>query len=292
MADGWETRRRRGPGHDWVILKLGIPGTIRRIEVDTSHFKGNYPESCSLEAARIEDREFDAAARFEEVGWNEILPRTQLKPDARHIFQKQIRDAECASHLRFNIFPDGGVSRLRIFGLAERMEHATRLDWLNALPAAKARAALLDCCGSRGWAAQMAAARPFESTTQALDAADRIWTDLGRKNWIEAFRHHPAIGGRKAAQKQSSQAKRWSAKEQSVVQAAPFETRAVLEAANSTYLARFGYIFIVCATGKSTEEILRLLKERLANDPETELSVAAEEQRRITRLRLERLFES
>lgn len=292
MGDGWETRRRRGPGHDWAIVQLGIPGAIRRIEVDTSHFKGNYPESCSVEATRMPNSEFGAVPRFEEIPWKEILPRARLKPDTRHLFRKEIRPEEIVSHVRFNIFPDGGVSRLRIFGVAERVEPARRLDWLNSLPAVKAVQGLLDCCGSRAWASQMAAARPFENTYQALDSADRIWAGLGRNDWLEAFRHHPPIGGRKAARKQSSRAERWSAKEQSAVQETPGEMRAVLEAANSAYLVHFGYIFIVCAAGKTTEEILRLLKERLANDPETELRVAAEEQRRITRLRLERLFES
>ena len=113
MGDGWETRRRRGPGHDWLILKLAAAGRIERIEVDTSHFKGNYPESCSLEGCRAQ-----GATRDELTGpfadWQELLPRTRLGPDRRHFFGPQGRGP--FTHVRFRIYPDGGVSRLRLHG--------------------------------------------------------------------------------------------------------------------------------------------------------------------------------
>jgi len=115
MSDGWETKRRRGPGHDWAIIKLARPGHIHAIEVDTSHFKGNFPESCSLEATNA------AAVHAEDltdpsVRWKSILPRTKLQAHTRHYFDRELSDAGIASHLRFNIFPDGGVSRLRVYG--------------------------------------------------------------------------------------------------------------------------------------------------------------------------------
>lgn len=113
MGDGWETRRRRGPGHDWVIGRLGIPGVVQRVEVDTTHFKGNFPESCSLEGALVRE---DGAA-LEGAAWREVLPRVLLRPNARHAFRRQLRNVGEISHVRFNIFPDGGVSRLRIFGI-------------------------------------------------------------------------------------------------------------------------------------------------------------------------------
>ncbi len=115
MSDGWETKRRRGPGHDWVIIRLGSPGQIRRLEVDTSYFKGNFPESCSLEAC-------SAAGWLEETlddkqtSWVTVLPRTRLQAHTRHFFEQEILDAGSVSHVRFNIFPDGGVSRLRVYG--------------------------------------------------------------------------------------------------------------------------------------------------------------------------------
>ncbi len=119
MSDGWETRRRRGPGHDWAILKLGMRGTIRRVEVDTSHFKGNFPESCSLEACDIDPARTESTATAS-LEWREILPQTKLGADARHRYEKEIQPAGGVTHVRFNIFPDGGVSRLRIFGTITR----------------------------------------------------------------------------------------------------------------------------------------------------------------------------
>jgi allantoicase len=114
MSDGWETRRRRGPGHDWATIKLGKPGKIRSIEVDTSYFKGNFPESCSLEACNT-----SAKILPEHLEWRSVLPRTKLQAHTRHIFENEILDAGTISHVRFNIFPDGGVSRLRLFGRTE-----------------------------------------------------------------------------------------------------------------------------------------------------------------------------
>jgi len=115
MGDGWETRRRRGPGHDWLILRLGAPGLLERIEVDTNHFKGNYPESCSLEGVRAPVASL-AELQTEAAGWREFLPRTKLKPHHRHFFRPA--DAGPFTHVRFRIFPDGGISRLRLHGRA------------------------------------------------------------------------------------------------------------------------------------------------------------------------------
>jgi allantoicase len=112
MFDGWETRRRRGPGHDWAVLELGAPGRLRRIEVDTSYFKGNAPGSCSLEGATTE------SWRSGEPVWREILTRRPLAPDERHAFV-DLPAHEPVGHVRLNIFPDGGVARLRVFGVRE-----------------------------------------------------------------------------------------------------------------------------------------------------------------------------
>jgi allantoicase len=113
MSDGWETRRRRGPGHDWAIVRLGTRGTIRLVEIDTSHFKGNFPESFSLEACDIAPPGIEDLATAD---WREALPRTKLEADTLHRYEKEIKPAGGVTHVRFNIFPDGGVSRLRIFG--------------------------------------------------------------------------------------------------------------------------------------------------------------------------------
>lgn len=111
MADGWETRRRRGPGHDWALLKLGRPGKLVRVEVDTTHFKGNFPESCSLEGALAPD----GSSQVPEA-WREVLPRTKLEAHATHVFETELAQLGSISHARLNIFPDGGIARLRLFG--------------------------------------------------------------------------------------------------------------------------------------------------------------------------------
>ena len=113
MADGWETRRRRGPGHDWAIVRLGAPGELSRVEIDTNHFKGNYPDSASLEGCLAAGVGADALASAE---WTEILPQTKLRAHHRHLFARQLRRAGPVSHVRLNIYPDGGVARLRLFG--------------------------------------------------------------------------------------------------------------------------------------------------------------------------------
>lgn len=115
MSDGWETKRRRGPGHDWAIIKLGRPGVIHSVEVDTSHFKGNFPESCSLETCNGKDLSEDQLTDVS-VPWTSLLARTRLQAHTRHFFDQELTDTGVATHLRFNIFPDGGVSRLRVYG--------------------------------------------------------------------------------------------------------------------------------------------------------------------------------
>ena len=117
MSDGWETKRRRGPGHDWTIIKLGAPGHVQRLEVDTAYFKGNFPESCSLESCNAAGLPLETVQDPEFV-WRPVLTRTKLQAHTRHLFE-ELMDAGSASHVRFNIFPDGGVSRLRVFGTIE-----------------------------------------------------------------------------------------------------------------------------------------------------------------------------
>ncbi|MGB6431408.1 MAG: allantoicase [Candidatus Acidiferrales bacterium] len=118
MFDGWETRRRRGPGHDWAVVRLGASGTIHRVVVETSFFKGNFPESCSLDASRAASGD----ATHANLDWTEVLARTPLEADARRVFEKELRSSGEATHVRLNIYPDGGVARLRVFG--QRTQHA------------------------------------------------------------------------------------------------------------------------------------------------------------------------
>lgn len=120
MGDGWETKRKRGPGNDWCIVQLGRPGTIQKIEVDTNHFKGNFPESCSIEGVYLED--LDVPPDFlsnRNLNWQPILPRTKLQADTRHYFESELTPGGPFTHVRLSIYPDGGISRLRLWGRPE-----------------------------------------------------------------------------------------------------------------------------------------------------------------------------
>ena len=108
MSDGWESKRRRGPGHDWCIIKLGTCGRVTRVEVDTSHFKGNYPESCSIDVG--------SGDSLDSIRWRELLPNTKLQAHTRHMLVHELADLGDVTYARLNIFPDGGVSRLRLYG--------------------------------------------------------------------------------------------------------------------------------------------------------------------------------
>ena len=164
------------------------------------------------------------------------------------------------------------------------------LDRLNALPADDAERELLTCCGSRRWARAMVEGRPYAGVDDLLARADEVWWSLDEADWHEAFRSHPRIGERKAEAAQTGREKAWSASEQSGMSAAADATRQAMADGNRAYEERFGWLYIVCATGKSADEMLALLRQRLANDPETEVHAAAEEQRKITRLRLQKLL--
>ena len=138
----------------------------------------------------------------------------------------------------------------------------------------------------------MADGRPFADAAELLCKADSIWCSLTSDDWLAAFRSHPKIGEQTAAEKVAEQAQAWSQAEQAGTRDAAPETTRDLASGNREYEQRFGYIFIVCATGKTSAEMLAILRERLNNDAETELRVAAEEQRRITQLRLNKLVQS
>jgi 2-oxo-4-hydroxy-4-carboxy-5-ureidoimidazoline decarboxylase len=166
------------------------------------------------------------------------------------------------------------------------------LEQLNAAGEQEAVAAFLRCCGSTAWARQMASSRPFATLESMLERSDRLWSTLSGDDWREAFSAHPRIGGGRAAASGDTQSAAWSAQEQSGAAGAPADVAGRLAAGNREYEARFGYIFIICATGRSAAEMLDVLERRLGHDADEELSIAAEEQRRITRLRLAKLVES
>jgi len=278
MGEGWETRRRRGPGHDWVVVRLAAEAVVERVEVATTHFKGNHPESCTVEACLAPD---GGRHQAPQTGWWTMVARSRLGPHATHAFPVAAEGP--ATHVRLAIHPDGGVSRLRVFGrVGDDGWRRWGVDWLNALAAPQAEAELLACCGSTAWAAGMAQHRPFADADAMAANADQVWAALGQEDWLEAFAAHPRIGERAAAG--------WSAGEQAGVAAADPATLAELAEGNRVYEERFGRTFLICATGQSAAAMLAALRQRLGNDPATELRVAAEEQRKITRLRLEKLL--
>jgi OHCU decarboxylase len=164
------------------------------------------------------------------------------------------------------------------------------LGHFNSITQDDAVRQLMKCCGSSKWADGVAVRRPFESIEDLIGYSEALWRKLSPSDWLEAFSHHPKIGERAAARAQTDQEKEWSQQEQSSAAVAPEALLSRLGELNQAYEERFGYIFIVCATGKSTEEMLELIAARIRNDEASELKNAADEQRKITELRLRKLF--
>ncbi len=166
-----------------------------------------------------------------------------------------------------------------------------RLEQLNQAAKEAAEADFLNCCGSQTWARLMTEARPFADVAELIKQAEQIWLNLEAKDWLEAFAAHPKIGARKADLQQSAQSAEWSNAEQAGTRTAADSLRDELEKANRLYEEKFGFIFIVCATGKSAEEMLDLCRRRVRNDADSEIRIAADEQRKITEIRLKKLLE-
>jgi allantoicase len=269
MADGWETRRRRGPGHEWAIVKLAGPGIVERLELDTSHFKGNAPALAMVEGG-------------DGTTWRPLLAMTPMQAHTRHVFDRELRRIGNVTHLRLSTYPCGGVARLRAWGTLSSALPAG-LAKLNIMTPLDATTTLLRCCGSAAWAAAMCGARPFEDEAALLRTADRIWFGLQESDHREAFGAHPKIGEQAASQ--------WSRSEQAGAANAEQQTRSELAALNQTYEAKHGFIFITCASGRTAAAILTELRTRHDRDPGEELRTAGEEQAKITRLRLAKLLD-
>ena len=164
------------------------------------------------------------------------------------------------------------------------------IDALNRLSEADAATAFTQCCAAQRWVERMVIDRPFENLSEMLEISDRIWEECDLDDYLEAFEGHPRIGDVESLAKKYANTKGWAGGEQKGVEGAD---RAVLERlakGNADYEEKFGHIFIVCATGKSAAEMLALLEARIGNPPEYEINVAAEEQNKITRLRLKKLL--
>jgi OHCU decarboxylase len=217
-----------------------------------------------------------------------MLLDSPLEPHRRHLFDGELRRIGAVTHLRLSVFPDGGVARLRAWGELDP-EPAPGLARLNGLSPGDARAALLRCCGSSVWAEAMTAARPFEDAPALLRIAEHTWWALDEAAHREAFAAHPRIGERGQSATPARGDAAWSAGEQRAA-AADIALTAELAEANRAYAERHGFIFIVCATGRTAASMLADLRARTPRPLADELRTAAEEQCKITRLRLAKLL--
>ena len=165
------------------------------------------------------------------------------------------------------------------------------LHEFNILPREQLIKELTKCCGSSAWVERMLPFIPADDMIELLEDAEEEWNRCSEKDWKEAFSHHPKIGDVESVAKKFTSTAQWAAGEQSAVNMASKETIEALAEGNRLYEEKFGYIFIVCATGRSAEEMLMLLRSRLQNKPEEEILIAADEQNKITKLRIEKLLE-
>ena len=168
------------------------------------------------------------------------------------------------------------------------MASSLNCEQLNTVSEETLREALMRCCGSTQWVEEMIQARPYRDWTTLVDIAEEIWYDLEEEDWLEAFSCHPKIGDTESLRQKFAQTADWCEGEQSGVEGASEETIQSLARLNQEYETKFGFIFIVCATGKTAEEMLQLLEERLPNNRPTEMGIAAIEQMKITTLRLQK----
>lgn len=166
------------------------------------------------------------------------------------------------------------------------------LHELNTLPSQQLKEELYKCCGSNSWVKMMMAFFPADDLVELLVDAEEVWDKCSKDDWKEAFSHHPKIGDMQSLKERFAFTGQWATEEQSGVTTASEETIKALAEANRLYEEKFGYIFIVCASGKSADEMLGLLQERLKNSPAAEIEIAADEQNKITKLRLEKLLDS
>lgn len=164
------------------------------------------------------------------------------------------------------------------------------LQSFNELSDKEAFDSLFACCGSTNWASRMAGHRPFSTLEDLKTTADTAWGETTETDWLEAFTHHPKIGDTESLKKKFAATAAWASNEQSAVQSAGMEVLEKLAQGNRDYEEKFGFIFIVCATGKTAPEMLALLEARLPNKKEEELRIAAVEQHKITHIRIDKLF--
>lgn len=268
MWDGWETKRRRGPGNDWAIFRLGLPGTVEVVEVDTRHFKGNAPGWVSIQLSGGGET------------WEEVVDRVEVKPDVVNLMT--LDQPVAAGYLRLDIHPDGGVARLRVRGRPDpEAAGRLRLVYLNSLFDDEARRMFHTACAATAWIDRMVASRPFADVDSVPAAASAVFDGLSEDDWLQAFAGHPRIGER---------GDRQANREQSGTATADASLLSELAEANREYEETHGFTCIVYATGKTAEEMLDIARNRVGNTREEEVVIAAREQRAITETRLRRML--
>jgi 2-oxo-4-hydroxy-4-carboxy-5-ureidoimidazoline decarboxylase len=171
------------------------------------------------------------------------------------------------------------------------MTEASNVTPINSMPLDELRDAFFRCSGSNVWTESMLGAKPFQDHSTLFANSNSSWQTLTKSDWFEAFKIHPRIGDIESLRKKFASTAAWASNEQAGASHAPEKVLKELHEGNDDYEKRFGYIFIVCATGKSAAEMLKILKERLHNDPDTEFAIACEEQKKITDLRLDKLLQ-
>ncbi len=289
MGDGWETKRNRTPkNRDWLILRLARKGRIQKVLIDTAHFKGNYPDRFMLEGCVLaKDDEFLLDTEGA-VLWTPILNETKLEADNERFCEDELLTNEPFTHVRLTIFPDGGISRLRLFGHIET--DVLTVEELNNLPFDVFESHISKCCGSKNWVKKMFEARPFLNQKDVFEKAESCWFSCKKTDWLEAFTHHPRIGDVESLKKKFASTATWASGEQGKVQAASDDILEELKTYNDLYSHKFGFIFIVFATGKTAEDMLSILKERYENEAVEEIINAMVEQNKITKIRLKKLL--
>jgi allantoicase len=267
MWDGWETKRRRDDGNDWVTVRLGMRGAVQRLVVDTSHFKGNAPGSVSADLSE------------DGTTWARIVERVPVSPHEKNTVGM---DGSAGRFLRLSIHPDGGLARLRVLGRPDReAAGGKRLVYLNSLFDGMAGHFFRTACASSAWVDEMVRRRPFAAIADVFALAEEVFARMTEPDWLEAFGGHPRIGERGDVT---------SNREQAGTATASRETIRELIDVNRRYEDKFGFTYIVYATGKTADEMLAIARERLGNDRAVEIANAAAEQRRITATRLGRML--
>jgi allantoicase len=267
MWDGWETKRRRDDGNDWVTVRLGMRGAVHRLVVDTSHFKGNAPGWVSADLSE------------DGTTWARAVERVPVSPHEKNTVGM---DGSAGRYLRLSIHPDGGLARLRVLGRPDRdAAGGKRLVYVNSLFDGMAERFFRTACASSAWADEMVRRRPFAATAEVFAVGEEVFARMTEPDWLEAFGGHPRIGERGDVT---------ANREQAGTATASRETIRELIDVNRSYEDKFGFTYIVFATGKTADEMLAIARERLGNDRAQEIANAAAEQRRITATRLGRML--